>query len=181
MVQWLRFHASNAGCMGSIPGQGSSTCHVTKKYKINNRVNKFDIKKKKINTNSQISTTQSYSGFPNCPPSFFIVIFFKHSIMAHTFPLSIIASLVSFAFRISTRFCFKTSTCWGIIPTNADLYTTQSISIGRRLSAALLFLCFLFCLQLGTPLWMAYIFLSHDLLLPITTLTAASPALSTPP
>ena len=104
MVQWLRFHASNAGCMGSIPGQGSSTCHVTKKYKINNRVNKFDIKKKKINTNSQISTTQSYSGFPNCPPSFFIVIFFKHSIMAHTFPLSIIASLVSFAFRISTRF-----------------------------------------------------------------------------
>lgn len=101
--------------------------------------------------------------------------------MAHTFPLSIIASLVSFAFRISTRFCFKTSTCWGIIPTNADFYTTQSISIGHRLSAALLFLCFLFCLQLGTPLRMAYIFLSHDLLLPIATLTAASPALSTPP
>ena len=29
MVQWLRFHASIAGGMGSIPGQGTKIPHAT--------------------------------------------------------------------------------------------------------------------------------------------------------
>ena len=31
VIQWLRLHASNAGVMHLIPGQGSSTCHAAKK------------------------------------------------------------------------------------------------------------------------------------------------------
>ena len=79
MVQWLRLHASNAGDVGSIPGQGSSTCHVAKKYKIKiiAELINLTLKKKKINTNSQLSTIQSYSDFPVCPPKSFIVIFFQ--------------------------------------------------------------------------------------------------------
>ena len=78
MVQWVRLHASNAGGMGSIPGQRSSTCHVAKKYKMKiiTELIHLTFKKKKINTNSQLSTIQSYSDFPNCPPKSFIVFFF---------------------------------------------------------------------------------------------------------
>ena len=57
------------------------------------------------------------------PEVFHSYFLFEHPTMAHTFHLSVIISLVSFTSRISTRFCFKTSTCCGIIPTNADLYT----------------------------------------------------------
>ena len=33
MVQWLRFHASTAGGVGSTLGWGSSTCHMVRPEK----------------------------------------------------------------------------------------------------------------------------------------------------
>ena len=41
MVQWLRLCASNAGDTGSIPGQGSSACHVVWPKKKNRKRNKI--------------------------------------------------------------------------------------------------------------------------------------------
>ena len=33
-VQWLRLHTSNAGAMGSIPGQGTKIPHVTEQLSL---------------------------------------------------------------------------------------------------------------------------------------------------
>ena len=38
MVHWLRLHASTAGGVSSIPGLGSSACHVTQSPKKKTRV-----------------------------------------------------------------------------------------------------------------------------------------------
>lgn len=78
VVHWFKTLCFDCMSVGLIPGQRSSTCHVAKKYKMKiiTELIHLTFKKKKINTNSQLSTIQSYSDFPNCPPKSFIVFFF---------------------------------------------------------------------------------------------------------
>ena len=50
MAQWLRLHALNAGCLGSIPDQGTKIPYATTKtwYNQVNSLNKLKIIYKKV-------------------------------------------------------------------------------------------------------------------------------------